>query len=116
MKKFAITFVILTAISGTVYAGPLDRICGGKSSQREVDTCVQYAVNGGSLRMQKNYDRIGTSANVNQEDKNYVGKNHKVWSAAVDKKCQNNVCVYEAISDRNDQIEKFMRERGLQPH
>lgn len=114
MKKIiaALTLFVTSMVS---YAGAGDYVCGMKRTQREVDECYNLIVRGGQVRMQKNYDRISASPKVTQEEKQHINKNHAEWAQAVDRKCRNNSCVYDALSNRNNEIEQFMRQHGLQP-
>ncbi|CAJ3295181.1 Uncharacterized protein conserved in bacteria [Burkholderia pseudomallei] len=90
-------------------------ICAMKNSQSEAQQCYQYGANGGMLRMKENYKRILNSPRVSDSEKRELQNNQKKWEKAVDSKCDDNVCYYRAIGSRNDEIEQFMRSRGLQP-
>jgi hypothetical protein len=114
MKKSIVAIVLL--VTGAVgHAGPLDYVCGMKRTQQEVNSCVALVVNGGTVRMKKNYERIAASSKIPYDQKSGIPANHEEWAANVDKKCNDNVCVYNFISKRNEEIEQFMRKFGVAP-
>ncbi|WP_155696847.1 hypothetical protein [Burkholderia stagnalis] len=55
------------------------------------------------------------SERVSSSDKKYLQDNQKKWEAAVDHKCSDNVCHYHAIGQRNEDMQTFMQNHGVQP-
>ncbi|MCY1261605.1 hypothetical protein D9M68_109640 [compost metagenome] len=76
---------------------------------------LSIRASGGMIRMKKNYERIMNSERVSASDKKYLQDNQNKWEVAVDRKCNDNVCYYHAIAQRNDDMQTFMQNRGLQP-
>lgn len=109
-------FIALIAAASFSYAGPLDLVCGTKRTQEEVNQCVLFAVNGGAARMKKNYDIIAASSKIPDDQKSGIPANHEEWAAYVDNNCDNDVCVYDFISSRNEEVEQFMRKFGVKPY
>jgi hypothetical protein len=97
MKKSIVAIVLL--VTGAVgHAGPLDYVCGMKRTQQEVNSCVALVVNGGTVRMKKNYERIAASSKIPYDQKSGIPANHEEWAANVDKKKKlNNSCASLAL-------------------
>ncbi|WP_066731110.1 hypothetical protein [Cupriavidus sp. D384] len=112
MKKFIATLIL--AVVGTQAYAYVD-ICNMKRSQAEQQQCYQYGASGGMTRMRENNKRVLNSARVSDSEKKAIQDNQKKWEAAVDRKCNDNVCFYHAVASRNDEIQEFMRSRGIQP-
>ena len=112
MKKLITTLIL--AIIATQAHAYVD-ICNMKRSQAEQQQCYQYGASGGMIRMKKNYERIMNSERVSSSDKKYLQDNQKKWEVAVDRKCSDNVCYYHAIAQRNEDLQQFMQNHGLQP-
>lgn len=111
MKKIIIAFFMF-AVASMAHAVPG---CDLKRTAHERAQCSEYAVNGGLIRMQKNYDRIMASSKVPQKEKDKIPDYHRKWASKVDNTCTDNDCFYHHISKRNGEIESFMRKYGLEP-
>ncbi|WP_414442417.1 hypothetical protein [Burkholderia sp. 22PA0106] len=112
MRKIIFTLVLATAAA---HANAFFDACSMKRSQAEATQFYQYSVSGGMLRMRENFKRIGNSDRVSNSEKQSLQDNQAKWEKAVKSKCDDDACYYQAIGTRNDEIEKFMRDRNLQP-
>ncbi|MBP0635913.1 lysozyme inhibitor LprI family protein [Cupriavidus sp. AcVe19-6a] len=111
MKKIIATLIL--AAAATQASAYVD-ICNMKRSQSEQMQCYQYGASGGMMRLKKNYERTLNSNNVTESEKKNLRDNQKKWEAAVDRKCSDNVCVYHAVAQRNEDLQQFMQNHGLQ--
>lgn len=112
MKNTIIATILFATVVASAHAVPG---CDLKRSAQERAQCSEYAVQGGLVRMKKNYDIIMASKRVPQEEKDKIPEYHRKWAEMVDKSCSDNDCYYSNISRRNSAIEDFMHKYGLNP-
>lgn len=107
MHKF-IVLIGLFLMASWSHAG--NGYCDGRPTQRDVQRCYQSAVQTQIYQLKKNNAAILNSPKLTQQEHAQWANNMDEWAAWVNSACRNDVCTYDQVLQRNNELMRYYRQ------
>ena len=104
MRKI-IALISLSLFASLSFAG--NGYCDGRPTAQAQQSCYASAVSMLNAKVQKNYTAITSSPKISAPTRAAMDKDMNEWAAWVNSACRNDVCVYNEVMRRNNELVQY---------
>jgi hypothetical protein len=81
--------------------------CNGRPSAQAQQSCYQSAVSQKNMQIKQNYAKITSHPRISAQTRAAMDKDMNDWAAWVNSACRNDVCVYNEVTRRNNELVQY---------